>query len=79
MADDPHPPTSAVAAASAYEITADLAAGGTTSIEPAQALLARTAGSLALAGRAVVRGIALLLGLRDPGALAPAWRPPSRG
>jgi len=43
MADDPHPPTAAVAAASAYDIAADLAAGRTTSVELTQALLDRIA------------------------------------
>ena len=43
MADDPHPPTSAIAAASAYDLAADLAAGRTTSVELTQALLDRIA------------------------------------
>jgi amidase len=43
MADDPHPPTSAVASASAYGIASDLASGRTTSVELTQALLDRIA------------------------------------
>jgi amidase len=40
---DPHPPTATLAAATAAEIAADLAAGRTTSVEVTQALLQRIA------------------------------------
>jgi len=40
---DPHPPTAALAASTAYEIAADLAAGRTTSVEVTRALLDRIA------------------------------------
>ena len=42
-ARDPHPPTGALAAATAHEIAADLAAGRTTSVEVTRALLDRIA------------------------------------
>ncbi|MFN8168009.1 MAG: amidase family protein [Candidatus Nanopelagicales bacterium] len=42
-ATDPHPPTAALARATAYEIAADLEAGRTTSVEVTRALLERIA------------------------------------
>ena len=70
MADDPHPTTSAIAAASAHDIAADLAAGRMTSVELTQGLLDRIAcvdgpgplhlrSVLALAGDALERAAVL--------------------